>query len=209
MHNLEVKNYLIECWDEVKDVEKAVNALDVFDKQRNYLTKYILIRCCGTLELSYKTLFARYAGHSLCQRTENYIEDSVIGSSMNPSLYKIKNLANRFDDRWGKKLEATIENHKRKSRIRSSINSLVTLRNKFAHGQTAQASFTNVKSYFVEACRVLYILDQIIGKNTEDPHHNLVCDEFKKMLHSKLVDILKRNMRYRRIKDSGFKLVPR
>jgi len=190
MNNGEVHDYLVECWKEVKELESIIKHLGSTDKKSSFLTKYTLIRCCGTFEVSYKTVIARCAGFKLCSRTEKYIESSIVASSNNPNIHNMLNLLKKFDKSWSSSFESRIDNHNRKSRIKSAVKNLVNLRNSFAHGQSTTTTFHDVKSYFVEACRVVKILDEIVGVPSEDLEHKSIQNAFRESLHLRLINLL-------------------
>lgn len=56
----ELQNLIDECTTELTDISAKISALPPLDKTRAYLTKYALIKSCGTIEFVYRSLVADY-----------------------------------------------------------------------------------------------------------------------------------------------------
>lgn len=72
---------------------------------------------------------------------------------------KICEILDTFSNDWKNLLEQELSEN---SQLKSSLDSLITLRNDIAHGQNGVASVSNVKQYFNDAKKVVDLFDTII-----------------------------------------------
>lgn len=72
---------------------------------------------------------------------------------------KICEILDTFSNDWKNLLEKELSEN---SQLKSSLDSLITLRNDIAHGQNCVASVSNVKQYFNDAKKVVDLFDTII-----------------------------------------------
>lgn len=56
----ELQDLINECFSEITDIESRIQSLPPFDKERRYLTNYVLIRVCGSVEYVYRSIVADY-----------------------------------------------------------------------------------------------------------------------------------------------------
>lgn len=81
---------------------------------------------------------------------------------MNPSYDKICSTLKKFDDQWLSYFKEALNSRPDKERILDSLNSLVALRNKEAHGHSSGPAFKDVKEQFYDAILIVEILDEIV-----------------------------------------------
>lgn len=126
-----------------------------------YLTHYSLMRACGVIEYSYKAIIADF--HSGCsQQLQTYIDKTIRESSKNPSLDNIRKMLKCFDDNWTTQFNASLNAHADKNRLTTSLDSLNTNRNTFAHGQNCNVSFADVKAYFNDSAEIIKMVDAVV-----------------------------------------------
>jgi hypothetical protein len=162
MNNVSVEAELNNCQTELTDVSAEIAKLGIMSNVVPFLTKYALIRACGTLEQAYKAIVADYCSKSCSVQLERFLNRKVRESSANPSLGKIYELVKDFDDTWLKSLKSALKSHPDQSTIQTSISSLVDSRNEFAHGGNPKVSIGDVQSYFLEARKMVEMMDSII-----------------------------------------------
>lgn len=161
MNNLTVKQSISECTQELDDIQKII---DVFGQNHSivpFLTNYAVIKCCGTIENSFKAIIGDFH-NSLPKQAKNYIDITFTNSSLNPSKDNICRSLNRFDEDWNIQFKKKLNDDSNKSRIDSSLKSLNDARNEFAHGGHPKVSFLGIKTYFEDSQRIIEILDEII-----------------------------------------------
>lgn len=161
MNNQGVEQMLNDAVVEFDAIDVQINQIGIMSPMRKYLTHYSLIKACGVIEYSFKSIVADY--HNGCaKQLQTYIDKTVRDSSMNPSLDNIRGLLRKFDDNWTDQFNNSLKRHPNNSRLTSSLNSLNTNRNTFAHGGNCNVSFGDIKRYFADAVEIIRCLDAVV-----------------------------------------------
>lgn len=158
----ELQDLIDECTTELNDIFVKINAMPPLDKTRSYLTKYALIKSCGTIEFVYRSLVADYFDQSNLSQVPTYIEKTVREGSMSAKYDNMSGLLGKFDDAWKRDFRNAVANHPDGQRIISSSNSLVTNRHQFAHGKTPTATFNDIKQYYIDTLELIRIMDSVV-----------------------------------------------
>lgn len=161
MNNSTVEQSLIDCSEELNNIQKVI---DVFGQSHSivpFLTNYAVIKCCGTIENSFKSIIADFH-NTLPKQAKKYIDSTFTNSSMNPSKENICKSLNKFDENWNDLFKDRLTKETNGSRIESSLKSLNNARNEFAHGGHPKVSFSSIRTYFNDSQKVIEILDDII-----------------------------------------------
>jgi hypothetical protein len=161
MNNPTVLQNLIDCSDELQKIQESINFVGQSHSIVPFLTNYAIIKCCGTIENSFKTIIADFH-NTLPQQAKNYIEETFYKSSMNPSKNNIHSSLEKFDPAWNLAFKTKLSLEANKSRIESSLKSLNHARNEFAHGGRPTVSFQSIFLYFNDAKRIIEILDEVV-----------------------------------------------
>lgn len=162
MKNRDAYVQLCDCWQEINEIKKIIER-NPTSFESNLITRYALIKVCGTIERVYKNIISDYACISACDRTKNYIDREIRNTSKNPQIDNMYALLERFDSQWNKNFKKAINRDQNKDRILYSIKSLNALRNDFAHGKNIQASFNDVLSYYRDSCKIIYFFDKVVS----------------------------------------------
>jgi len=162
MNNNDVYQIIVNCKNELNNIKKIINNLKQTSNIIPYLTKYTVIKTCGTIELSFKTLISDFCSKNQNKQIKNYLDKTIRNSSMNPSIDNIFNLLKKFDSSWHFKFKKIIKNHKKSNKIIFSIKSLNETRNLFAHGGNPTITFHSIINYFYDSIVIIYILDNIL-----------------------------------------------
>lgn len=161
MNNQTALNSLNDCSIELTKLQQII---DVFGQSHSivpFLTNYAIIKCCGTIENCFKIIISDFH-NSLPYQAKNYIENTFLYSSMNPSKDNICKSLMKFDEQWNSNFKLKLSVEPNKSRIESSLSSLNEARNAFAHGGNPGVSFSSVVTYFSDSKRVIEILDEVV-----------------------------------------------
>jgi len=161
MNNQAAFSSLNDCSVEIEKLHKII---EVFGQNHTivpFLTNYAVIKCCGTIENCFKLIISDFH-NTLPSQAKNYIENTFLNSSMNPSKDNICKSLRKFDEQWNENFKAKLLQEVDRSRIESSLNSLNQARNAFAHGGSPAVSFTSVVTYFNDSRRVIEILDDVV-----------------------------------------------
>lgn len=160
MVNKDAQEALSECWKDVKKVRLAI--CDSTKSSARHLTLYALIRCCGTIETTFKSIVADYACKSTCARTTAYIDKFIRNSSKNPTIDNINTLLKSFDKQWNTDLKSKIKGDPKGRQIKDSLKTLTDSRNAFAHGMNVNITLSDVRKHYRNACRLIFHIDTII-----------------------------------------------
>ncbi|MEA4895235.1 MAG: HEPN domain-containing protein [Oscillospiraceae bacterium] len=149
---------LTDCYREILLVESHINS-NPFDSLNPFLISYSVIKACGIIEVVYKSMIVQKISAGAMVEACNYFEKNIIDSSSNPKTGNILRLLEDINPVWKQSFEDRIHSQNEKG----SLNSLVNLRNDFAHGRSVTASIGDVKRYYQDARTILTWLDAIIG----------------------------------------------
>lgn len=165
----ELQELIDDCKQELADIEVRINNLPIMDKGRRYLTNYALIRTCGTIEYTYKSIVADYFSRYSSAQIDRYLEKTLMSSSRSAKYDMICSLLDQFDSNWHAQFCSQAQSHFDQvtgasdyNKLKSSLESLVSNRHQFAHGKITSATFLDIKGYFQDAVEVLLILDRVV-----------------------------------------------
>lgn len=163
MNNDSVEALLDECGSELTALEAFVTGLGMASNIVPYLSKYGLVKACGTIEQAFKAVVADKCSFRAKAQLKNYLTEKVRNSSSNPSFDNICKLLKSFDPAWKTSFKSAINAHASAASLRTSLQSLVDARNEFTHGGNPRVSIGDVRRYFDDARIVIEELDQIVG----------------------------------------------
>ncbi|RUT77863.1 HEPN domain-containing protein [Ancylomarina longa] len=162
MKNKEALDSIESCVDELQRIFHLIEGFGHTSPIVPFLTNYAIVKSCGTVEFCFKTIISDIHSEQSPQIV-NYVDSTIRNSSMNPSLDNICKTLKKFDTSWNDIFKDKLKAHEDTQRIKSSLDSLNTARNTFAHGQTPPSSFENIRTYFKDTVEVLKILDDVVG----------------------------------------------
>lgn len=161
MNNKQVEAIIQDAIQEFGQLEILVEQVGSTSPMSKYLTKYALIKACGTIEYAYKNIIADYHNQASPQ-IRNFIDNMVRESPQNPSLDNIRSTLKKFDLVWRDNFNNELKTHSNKDKLTLSLNSLNNERNAFAHGGNCSATFHNIQDYFTDALEIINILDRVV-----------------------------------------------
>jgi len=159
MNNVEVQKLLEDCSMELSQVKTLIDSIGVASNIAPYLTKYSLIRACGSIEQAFKSILCDFCSHQSKKQIKRFLERRVRDSSMNPSYSNICKLLKDFDEDWWKQFKVSVDNLPDKDLRTTSLQSLVDARNDFAHGGHPSTSICDVMTYYQHSRAVIEVLD--------------------------------------------------
>lgn len=162
MNNQSALTFIEECEFDLERIELIIQALGSTNNAVPYLTKYSIIKVCGTLEQCFKTIISDFCTHNQSPQAVKFIDISFRESSINPNIQNIHKSLSKFDEDWNKEFKRQLKANVNKLRIQDSIKSLNNARNQFAHGGNPTVTFNDVKNYYVDAKIIIEMLDSII-----------------------------------------------
>ena len=146
---------------ELKEIRKWINKdRNKFDSKTRYLISYSVIKASGTIEVVFKHLIFDYLVVGAKEETKTYLENMIVESSCNPNTGNMSNMLQSISAERRKEFDDQVK----ESGYKDKINSLIQLRNDFAHGDSINVSIDTVITYFKSAIEVLKILDLVVNK---------------------------------------------
>ena len=93
---------------------------------------------------------------------QNYVTKQL-SNFQNPPSGKISDLVGSFNQEWKRELNDTIEGE-----IKDSIDSIVNIRNKVAHGEDLGITLSTIKNYYKNAVKLIIFLENQCNGGTKD-----------------------------------------
>jgi len=149
--------------DEFYKIQCIIDGMGSMSHPVPYLTRYSIIRACGTIEYGYKTIISDLNSDGQSDQIKTFIDKQFRNSSMNPSFDNILKSLRCFDEAWATTFKDEVASLEHSTRIKGSLKSLNQARNAFAHGGSPSITFTNVKSYFSDCVKVLESIEKSIA----------------------------------------------
>ena len=150
-----------DCNAELSRITGIINGIGSTSPLSGYLTKYSLIRICGTLEVCYKTIIADYY-ENLAPQLGRYIGYHLRDASMNPTYENICQAIKRFDDVRQQNFKSAVKVLTNANNLIKAFSLLNIERNKVAHGDNSTLSFNDMKSRYSEAIKIIEVLDSVM-----------------------------------------------
>lgn len=156
----ELATKLDDCIDELQIIKKRIDK-NQFDDMVMFLQRYAIIKACGTVETVVKNMIADHVDAGTSTELQNYISYRVRDSSTNPTTGNISNLLGEFSSSvWKTNFDEKVKQHVNE---KTSLNSLVQLRNDFAHGQSPNTTINTIIKYFKDARVIITLVDETMN----------------------------------------------
>jgi len=161
MKNISAQERIDDCLQELEKIHHMIEGMGKTSNPVPFLTKYAIIKACGTIEFCFKTVLADiHTGQS--QQVKNYIDETFRRSSINPSKANICKSLEKFDVAWNAKFKKELGKLANNQRIEQSLDSLNNARNQFAHGGHPGTTFDNIRTYFTDSVFIIEVLEKVI-----------------------------------------------
>jgi hypothetical protein len=143
---------------QLDDLFTKVSSLDSDFEMQSHWSRYLCVRVSGFLEIAISTIYKNYAREKAAPFVVNYVEKQLSGFQ-NPKMERILNITKSFSPEWAKEIELELIE---KAEIKTSIDSIVELRNKIAHGDNSNSSITyiRVKNYYNNALKLIELIEE-------------------------------------------------
>ncbi len=120
--------------------------------------KYLCVLVSGYLESAICTLLLSYAQSRSAPEVSSFVERQL-DRWTNPKTEKIVELFARFSPDWRDKLSGYLVDERR-----DSINSLVALRHKIAHGESVGTSLSQIREHYKVINEVVDYVTGLLGQ---------------------------------------------
>lgn len=149
---------LRDCEVELNSIKQWIDS-NRLDSNVRFLTSYSVIKACGTVEYVFKQIVYDYLSSGANEEAKTYLNKSIIEASFNPSTGQMYRILEKINSDW----RVGFENLIKGSSQMGQLNSLVKLRNSFAHGSAITASINDVKSYYNAGIWILEKLCEVMA----------------------------------------------
>lgn len=151
---------LDDCADELQKIKKRIDK-DQFDDMVMFLQRYAIIKACGTIEAVVKNMIADHVDARTNPEIQNYISVKVRDNSTNPSTGNISVLLGDFSSKiWKANFDAKVLQH---GNEKVSLNSLVQLRNDFAHGRSPNTTINTIIQYYNDSRTIISLVEETLN----------------------------------------------
>ena len=148
---------LRDCEVELNSIQQWIHS-NRLDSNVRFLTSYSVIKACGTVEYVFKQIVYDYLSSGANEEAKTYLNKSIIEASFNPSTGQMYRILEKINSDW----RVGFENLIKGSSQMGQLNSLVKLRNSFAHGSAITASINDVKNYYNAGIWILEKLCEVM-----------------------------------------------
>lgn len=156
----ELVERLNDCDDDLNKIKRRIDR-NQFDEMVMFLQRYAIIKACGTVEAVVKNMIADCVDAGAIPEVQSYISVKVRDSSTNPSTGNISNLLGEFSSRvWKVNFDKKVKEH---GTEKVSLNSLVQLRNDFAHGQSPNTTINTIIRYFNDSRVIITLVEETLN----------------------------------------------
>jgi RiboL-PSP-HEPN len=125
---------------------------------RSHWARYLCVLVEGHVETAVRAIYDDYARRAAgAQPVVNYAAANL-RRFQNPNMERILELTSRFSPEWAASLRAQTD-----GRLKDAVDSVVSLRNQIAHGQSVGVTYSRIKDYYEHVSEVLDLLDTQCG----------------------------------------------
>jgi len=150
--------YLKEKFQTIDDAIKKAEEVGGKDiRLGSMLSSYLVVFISGTYEDTIEELFIKRAGKSGDGEIKNLVESLIDKQFRNPKYDSIKTLMGYLRPDYKKQLETKI-----KDKNIQALNSIVTNKNKVAHGEISNATIDDIKGWHRDAIKIFEVLENIL-----------------------------------------------
>ncbi|MBS3087311.1 hypothetical protein J4226_01840 [Candidatus Pacearchaeota archaeon] len=161
MRNKEVNDNIRKCKKELKDIANIKRLVGDISPMMNFLTRYALIKACGTIEYAFKSIVSDFSNNER-EEIVNYLDNKIRNNSQNPSYNNMINTLRDFSEKWSKQFVEKVNSLGDKDKLLLSLASINNARNNFAHGGDPNVTLKDVITYFEDSCLILEQVDEVI-----------------------------------------------
>ncbi len=108
----------------------------------------------GFIETSTRSILVEYTRIHSSPNVTNYIERQLRRRT-NLNTNELLNLLGAFNSEWRTKLDSSVTDE-----MKDAIDSIVTNRNRIAHGENVGISFVRIRDYYQNAIAVIELIEE-------------------------------------------------
>ena len=116
---------------------------------------YLCILVCGFLEVSVPALYAQYAKKRSNSEVTKFV-NLQLRRFRNPNMERIYQLTESFNHLWAESLRNNSEGE-----IRDGVDSVVSLRNRIAHGESTSTTYRRMRDYYDRVLKLVRLIEEL------------------------------------------------
>lgn len=120
---------------------------------QSHWARYLCISVSGFLETSVRIIYREYAKSTAPPLVANFVEEKL-KNFQNPNMDKILQLTGGFSKEWANELRLKTEGE-----LKDAVESISNNRNQIAHGGSVGISYSQIKSYYDRAIKVIELIE--------------------------------------------------
>lgn len=155
MKNVQIHRYetrLDKLFEEIKNLPEENDWL------KSHWSRYLCVLVAGYLETAICEIYVDYAKHAP-PNVHRFVE-THLRRFQNPNMEKILQVTGAFSSDWASSLQTETEGE-----TKDAVDSIVNLRNQIAHGKDSGISYSQMKSYYITAKRLVAAIDKQCNPN--------------------------------------------
>lgn len=152
--NIKVNNYIRELDDTFDMLNHQTD-----DEVKSIISKALCVRLSGLLEVALKSRISDYSEKKTPKEIKHFLTHKFKDIT-NLKSSKLCDVVGQFSASWKEKFEDAFDNN---SQMKSSLDSLITMRNSYAHGQSTDISEKSLRQYYIDVKSAILLFDTIIS----------------------------------------------
>jgi len=146
-----------ELLESIDDTIKNINGFpNISDLGKAYLARYLVVFISGIYEEAIETIINENAEKLNSKRISMYIATALEDNFRNPTISKISNLLNKFEDNLGELFKKEMSD-----KTKAALGSIVANKNAIAHGDTTNITLNVVIQYYQDSKIIIEKVDDI------------------------------------------------
>lgn len=158
----DVQANIDNCKDDLNKIWHLIEGIGTINPISGYLTRFALIRICGTLEVCYKSIIADYY-EAFSPELQRYIGIHVREASLNAQYNSISKVLGEFSEEKCRLFKTRISSLENKEQVITAMSDLNTARNEVAHGYSTTMSFNEMKQKFNDSLIIIDNLCEVLS----------------------------------------------
>ena len=152
MRNHKIRHRLQELQRLIDSTSRATQDINL----QGHWGRYLCVMAAGFLEFSLQTIYADFASNSSSPHVSQFVSRSL-GRISNPNADRFLQTAGAFSRKWQEELdEFFLEDPDLR---KGAINSIMSTRNKIAHGESVGITPAGVREYLDRSVEVLEFIE--------------------------------------------------
>ncbi len=165
-YNTDCRQNFLDCKLELENIRRIAKNRGPFDKEILYLSRYAIIISSASTEVICKTMIADYCEEGSNRQMKNYLNRNFREQPFNVRYDALCKQLKKFDDEWYKIFKKKLNKLSSSDQWKFDLDSLVGIRNDFAHGGRPTTSIESIISYYKHSIRVLLVLERAISSGS-------------------------------------------